>query len=201
MKISNQLRPGRHQLSRDEVRAHQRDRLLTALETVMSANGYPATTVADVIKAAGVSRQTFYELFSSKQDCFLASYARRQSSVIGTIFCTPAPTTPLERFAALMHTYLTVMASDPAVSRLYLTGVYTAGEEAIARRFEMQRQFVDAIATVFEAKTERERFACQALTASIAMLVTSALFDDDPQAVMNLHEPLVDVARKLMAAE
>lgn len=36
--------------------------------------GYRATTVAHVIALAGVSRRAFYEQFSNKEDCFLATY-------------------------------------------------------------------------------------------------------------------------------
>jgi AcrR family transcriptional regulator len=93
----------------------------------MSARGYADTSVADVIKSAGVSRQTFYELFGSKQDCFLASYARRQEAVLASILQTPATDSRMERFATLLRTYLAVMASNRAISRLYLIGVYTAG--------------------------------------------------------------------------
>jgi TetR/AcrR family transcriptional regulator len=201
MNVSNQLRPGRHQLSRDEVQTHQRDRIFLALETVMPAKGYAETSVADIIKSAGVSRQTFYQLFDSKQDCFLASYGRRQGSVIAAIFETPATNSPMERFAALLRTYLTVMARDPALSRLYLIGVYAAGPEAVAKRLGMQQQFVQGIATVFDARSEQDRFVCRALVAAISTLVTNALLDDDPQAVLNLHQPLVHVASQMMAVE
>jgi AcrR family transcriptional regulator len=40
----------------------------------VGANGYRATSVADVIGRAGVSRETFYEHFANKQECFLATY-------------------------------------------------------------------------------------------------------------------------------
>jgi hypothetical protein len=39
---------------------------------VVAARGYGKTRVVDVIGTAGVSRKTFYELFDSKEDCFLA---------------------------------------------------------------------------------------------------------------------------------
>jgi AcrR family transcriptional regulator len=201
MNSSKQLRPGRHQLSRDEVMSHQRERIFLALETEMSAKGYAGTSVADIIKSAGVSRQTFYELFCSKPDCFLASYGRRQEAVIASIFQTPATDSPMDRFAALLRTYLAVMASNPAISQLYLIGVYTAGPEAVAKRLEMQQQFVDGVADIFDAQTERERFVCQTLVAAISTLVTNALLDDDPQAVRNLHQPLIDVAGRLMTVD
>jgi AcrR family transcriptional regulator len=52
----------------------QRERLLAgALEAVV-ARGYPATSVADIVRAAGVSRATFYECFANKDECVLATY-------------------------------------------------------------------------------------------------------------------------------
>ena len=65
---------GRHGLTRAEVESSQRDRLLDAMADAMSEQGYVATPVADVIKRAGVSRESFYELFSSKLDCFMSAF-------------------------------------------------------------------------------------------------------------------------------
>ena len=197
---SNRLPTGRHQLSRDQVRDHQRDRIFRALETVMAAQGYVETSVADVLSHAGVSRQTFYELFTSKQDCFLAGYSARQGSVIEVIFQTPPAPSAMDRFATLLHTYLSVMAADPGLSRLYLVGVYAAGPDAVAKRLELQQQFVNGVADVFDARTSQQRFICQALVAAISTLVTNALLEDDPGAALGgLHEPLIDLAERLLA--
>src|SRR5439155_260785 len=57
-----------------DVASSQRARLLAAMANVVAAKGYAATTVADVVSAAGVSRSTFYELFASKEACFLDAY-------------------------------------------------------------------------------------------------------------------------------
>ncbi|HKJ35387.1 MAG TPA: TetR/AcrR family transcriptional regulator [Solirubrobacterales bacterium] len=69
-----QLPGGRHGLSREEVLRSQRERLLDA--TVQSAveRGFQAMTVADVIRRAGVSRRTFYEMFADKEEAFLSAY-------------------------------------------------------------------------------------------------------------------------------
>ena len=40
----------------------------------VTERGYANVTVADVIKRAGVSRETFYEQFANKEDCFMAAY-------------------------------------------------------------------------------------------------------------------------------
>src|SRR5207253_2083261 len=47
--------------------------------------GYPATTVADVVERAGVSRRTFYEQFADKEACFLAAYDVGLTAVLGRI--------------------------------------------------------------------------------------------------------------------
>ncbi|MFC9971794.1 TetR/AcrR family transcriptional regulator [Spirillospora sp. NPDC127200] len=52
----------------------QRTRLCAAMADVMAEQGYVATSVEDVLKRAGVSRQSFYRLFDSKADCFMAAF-------------------------------------------------------------------------------------------------------------------------------
>src|SRR5689334_22547930 len=55
-------------------RATQRDRLLHGMAATVARSGYAATPVAEVLRAAGVSRRTFYEQFADKEDCFIAAY-------------------------------------------------------------------------------------------------------------------------------
>src|SRR3954469_17542375 len=52
----------------------QRARLLEAMTVVVGEKGYGAATVADAVRAARVSRGTFYALFESKEACFLEAY-------------------------------------------------------------------------------------------------------------------------------
>src|SRR3954451_2203338 len=52
----------------------QRARLLDAMTVVVGEKGYAAATVADAVRAARVSRGTFYALFDSKEACFLEAY-------------------------------------------------------------------------------------------------------------------------------
>src|SRR5882724_3806888 len=64
------LPSGRHGLAREAVVASQRGRLLDAMAEVVAEKGYQATTVADVVERAGVSRRTFYEQFPDREACF-----------------------------------------------------------------------------------------------------------------------------------
>jgi len=61
-------------MEREEVARNQRARLYGAMIESIAQRGYQATTVAHVIGLAGVSRRAFYELFSNKEHCFLATY-------------------------------------------------------------------------------------------------------------------------------
>jgi AcrR family transcriptional regulator len=65
---------GPRRLPGDLVRAIQRERLLVGMLGAVSELGYRSTNVQDVIERAGVSRPTFYEHFSNKDDCFLAAF-------------------------------------------------------------------------------------------------------------------------------
>jgi AcrR family transcriptional regulator len=56
------------------VAGNQRARLYGAMIESVDRRGYAATTVAEVSALAGVSRRAFYEQFSNKEDCFLATY-------------------------------------------------------------------------------------------------------------------------------
>jgi len=138
----DRLPHGRHGLSRAEVLASQRGRILDALAKVTAARGYADTTVADVITQAGVSRRTFYEHFADKEACFLACF----DTGIGYLLSELARSTRgvedwRERLRAGVRTLLEVLASDPAFTRLGTVDVLAAGPEAIERRTEMMRVF------------------------------------------------------------
>ena len=72
--LYRRLPHGASGVSREEVIRHQRARLYGAMIESVSCRGYRATSVAHLIALAGVSRRAFYEQFSNKEQCFLATY-------------------------------------------------------------------------------------------------------------------------------
>src|SRR3954452_13838898 len=76
---------GPHGLERDVVLASQRGRMLAAMADAVARTGYAGTTVADVVAGAGVSRKTFYEHFSDREECFLAAFDTGVDMVFGAI--------------------------------------------------------------------------------------------------------------------
>src|ERR1700709_973754 len=65
--------PGRHPLPKEFIAQHQRARIISAPAEEAVEQGFRAVTVADIVRRAGIARNTFYENFSSKEDCFLAA--------------------------------------------------------------------------------------------------------------------------------
>ncbi|WP_068030120.1 TetR/AcrR family transcriptional regulator [Nocardia mexicana] len=200
---ARQLPRGRHGLPRETVIRAQRDRILGAMAEAMSENGYVGTSVAVIIKRAGVSRETFYEQFRSKEDCFEAAYERAVQLLVDRIMEAARAQTdsadPLElehRMDALLTAYLDGLASEPANARLYLVEVYAVGPKAIARRAQLQESFVTMLADILDAHTEQQRFACQTLVAALSAMVTTRVAADDLDGLHALREPMLDLVRR-----
>lgn len=172
--------------------------MFTAFAKAMTKKGYVDTNVSDVIKGARVSRRTFYQEFESKQDCFMAALESLVERVVETLDTTAVSGTPIERFSALLRHYLELMAADPAGARLYLVEIHAAGPAALQHRVTLQDLFVTRVAKVFGARKAADRFACKALVAGVTSLVTQALVEDGPDAVLALHAPLVRYTRDVM---
>jgi AcrR family transcriptional regulator len=204
--VPPRLPRGRHGLSRHEVAASQRDRILWALAETMAHKGYVATTVADVLKAAGVSRETFYQQFSSKQDAFMAAFDAAAARLLDQTLVRSGPADgvdradagPLERFDRVLGAYLDGLAAEPAFARTFLVEVYAAGPEALARRARLQGRVVDLLVDELGFGDER-RVACDLVVAGTAALVTPLLVQGDLDGVRALRGPLVEVVSRLLA--
>lgn len=110
-------------------------RLLDAAARVVGREGYARTTVADVVRAAGVSRSTFYAEFAGKEELFVESY-RHHGEVLAARIDAAVATAPGWRaeLRAGMEAYLGALAADPDVARAYLLEVPLAGAAALAAR-------------------------------------------------------------------
>jgi AcrR family transcriptional regulator len=65
---------GRQKLPREVVADRQRQRLLAAATQSLAEHGYVAMNVEHIIRQAGISRTTFYELFDNKCECVLVAH-------------------------------------------------------------------------------------------------------------------------------
>jgi len=131
--IPARLPKGPHDLSRAQVQGSQRQRILDAILDVVGEHGYGAATVAHVTKAAGISRTTFYEQFSSKQDAFLTAYDEFGVQFLADIAAV-ATTTPAETLSDAAERLVDWGRRRPLASRAFLVEIHAVGEEGFAHR-------------------------------------------------------------------
>ncbi|MBE1534591.1 TetR/AcrR family transcriptional regulator [Actinomadura algeriensis] len=192
------LPPGRHGLSREQVSASQRERLVAAMAELAAEKGYTAVTVADVLKRAKVSRLTFYQHFSDKADCFAAAYDTATEALLHRVTGTLREETgrweSIERAAGA---YLDALAAEPVLARLFLVEAYAAGPEFLRRRIALQSSVVDALADFVGAGTARQRLACEAMLGAIVAMATTRIVQDDFTGLRSLRDPLGGLVRVL----
>jgi AcrR family transcriptional regulator len=183
-------RQARATLTRADVVAHQRRRILVAMIDEVAERGYPAVTVAHVIARAGVSRATYYEQFDDKESCFLAAF----DAAIG-ILLAGADRQP--SVAELLRSYLDRLAANPGYAKVFLIDIHALGSEGVLRRAASQQRFVDVVGRVVGARTKADRFACEAFVAATGALVTARLAAGEAEKLLDLHAPLVGLANRM----
>ena len=131
---ARRLPGGRHGLSKEAVRQSQRERMVEAMIDSVSSRSYAETTVADVIGEAGVSRATFYEHFSDKEDCFIAAYTTVMQSMLGAVaggFASMDPESSwVDRLRIAIASLFGFIASNPVAARVGIVEAFGAGSEA-----------------------------------------------------------------------
>jgi AcrR family transcriptional regulator len=136
-RTGRRLPSGRHGLPRAFVSRNQRERVLDAVAHAVADKGYAATRVVDITDRAGVSRKTFYELFSDKEEAFLAAFdavAALTFAQLGRVFEDRSQPLPwLERTRQGFASFLALLAAEPEFARMCLVEARLAGPRATAR--------------------------------------------------------------------
>lgn len=198
-RTAQQLPRGRHGIPRDQVLASQRGRMLVAMTEAVAERGFAKVTVADVIRGARVSRETFYEHFRDKQDCFLAALDGAATLLAGGLSeAFGEPRDPVDRLDAVLGAYLETMAAEPAAARTFLIEVYAAGPEALARRVATLERFVDLMASFVP---DADRLRCEALVGALSSMVTMRVASGDHATLPQLREPLLALGVELLGLE
>jgi AcrR family transcriptional regulator len=156
--VEARLPRGPHRLTREEVAGSQRWRIgVAALQTV-AENGYHATTVADIVKRAKVSRRTFYEMFPTKDACFIAAFEVCVEIVDGQLTAALRSDARLEwrdLVRQSLSSYLRIIAAEPAFASALHIETIAAGPPLVAARSRMLSVFAG-----------RMRAACQLAVAA-----------------------------------
>ncbi len=141
------------------VREMQRRRLLLAMRELAGEVGLAGATVGQVCKRSRMSRRTFYELFDSRDDCFLAAFEQAAAEVSERVLPAWEASTPgdgkrsrwKDRLRASLEALLALFDEQPQLARLCVIETLTGGPAVLGRR----RGIVDALAVVVdEGRTE-----------------------------------------------
>lgn len=135
--------PGAEPLSREFIARHQQARIIAALAAEASERGYHAVTIADLVKRAGIARNTFYENFSSKEDCFLAAQRFATAKALERVVDAAGE---IEDWPGQVRAGLTALleyiAQEPALARTCMVEALAAGPASVHCYEESLQSFV-----------------------------------------------------------
>jgi AcrR family transcriptional regulator len=181
-----------------------RDRLLTAATEVFATNGYLATRVSDIVKAAGVAQGTFYLYFASKQAIFEhlidSFFSRLLADTLETygVREVASPEEVIERARVVWRTVLQRCRQERALVTLALRETGAAGPAVVARLQANFQHVIDGEAAAIAAGIARGLFrpidphlAAWAIVGMLERAVHYAVLVEDQADVDHLTEDLV----------
>jgi AcrR family transcriptional regulator len=137
------------------------------------SKGYTNTTVADLVAAAGVSREVFYEHFTDRQDAFLEALDFPTQPTLDA--CAAAYFSGdgwPDRVWRVLDALIALIVSNPAISHLRLVECYAAGPTAIRRAEDITRAF-----TIFLEEGYRFRAQAAELPRLCSESIAGAIFE------------------------
>jgi AcrR family transcriptional regulator len=147
MQTLGSLPKGRHGLSREEVEASQRTRLLRATIELGTERGFASLTLTDIVSRAGVARSTFYEYFTDKQQCFLEAFDYAAELVLEHVLAIAPP--PADDLASPVHGYiarlLELAVDEPGVVQLVAADAETLDPAAAERQRAIRGRLADGL--------------------------------------------------------
>jgi AcrR family transcriptional regulator len=192
-----QLPSGRHGLTREYVVAQQRERILVALAESIAGYGYAGSSVERVSARAGVSRRTFYEQFSGKDDAFLTLYGELTGALLDHVAAAAEDGGGWLR--RCLDALLGAIAAEPLFARVCVVDVLTAGPEAIAARDGLLRDFAELLKGLAAAGGRRPLgpLAAEGLVGAIYDVIYNRVAQDHaaglPDLLGDLHSFCVSV--------
>ena len=188
------LPAGRHQLEEEEVREHQRGRLIEAIAFLCADRGYANIVITDIVSRAAVSKSTFYGIYQSKERCLFDAHKHYSAILLAEIGTARKDHSELrELLRATIRAALRFSAERPQAAELLTVGILSAGPEGRARYLTT----MEAIAKrLCPSATRLSRRYLSALASAIfaAPTITGALEHEDPSAALALEHEFLDLA-------
>jgi AcrR family transcriptional regulator len=129
-------------MSRKET---QRERLLAGMLAVANRDGYAGAKISNVIVHAGVSRPTFYDYFTDRDDCFLAVHRDLSGRLLEHIRLAVAQAPPERAPQAAMRRLIERAQAEPARAQFLANEAMAGGPRALDARDETIREIEQVI--------------------------------------------------------
>jgi AcrR family transcriptional regulator len=193
---------------RDALQDLQRRQVIHGLATSIVGKGYAATTIADIARAARISKSTVYDHFADKESVFLALHREIVAAGLAVVQQAYADSAGVaaweERVRRVVAAYLAAMTADPVYFRVALVEVAAVSEAArLARREAFDRYAGAMVAITTEAAAAvpgisplTPALALGALGGINELILRAA--DDGPEAVLALEGAATDLLVRLM---
>ena len=152
-----------------------RRRVMDGLAAAIEDKGFAATTIADIVRRAELSKRTFYEEFSDKDECFLALYREVSGVVITALRQSFSPESSWsDRAHAVVKTYLKSLRKRPALTRAFFLELNAAGPRAISARREVLDDFAAFVCDLV-AESRGPRQALRVLSPPMALALVAGI--------------------------
>jgi AcrR family transcriptional regulator len=184
-------------LGRGQVAEIQRTRLLAAAVEVVHEVGYPRMTVARVIERARVSRKTFYDTFSDREECFLGAFeqALDHARVLAVEAYEREPGWR-DGIRAGLARLLIFIDDEPALAKLCVIDALGAGESVLRRRAEVLEELavvIDRGRLVTQAVREPPQVTAEAIVGAVFTVVHTRLLEGREKLLEDLLGPLMSI--------
>jgi AcrR family transcriptional regulator len=123
-----------------------RQRLLDALEESIAEEGYPRTTVADIVRRARTSRRTFYEHFDSRESCFVALLTDTNADQVRQISAAVDATAPWRsQVRQAIEAWISSGESRPSLMLSWIRDVPSLGDAARHLQRDVTQKFIEMV--------------------------------------------------------
>ena len=164
-------------------KATQRNRLLAGMITAANRDGYARANVSAVIAEAGVSRPTFYEYFTDKDDCFLATLTEVHERLLGEIRETVVRESPEHAMRATIRALIAFAVAQPAMARFLCNEPMAGGPVALDARDDAIAEVEQVIEESYQRvdrATPVPDFSARMLIGGVHRLLASRLRRGEP---------------------
>lgn len=152
-----------------------RQRLLDGLAASIQAQGYRDSTVADIVRHARTSRRTFYEHFSSRQECFIALLVQANDLLVAHIDASVDRRAPWQvQVRQAITAWLEGAQAAPALTLAWVRDAPALGEQAGGLHHQAQQAFV-GLARELANNPALEGAGLKPLTPEMAVVLVGGL--------------------------